>query len=207
MMEEAGIWLRIDPEIMPTMIHGATLSVHELEALRRIKDIVRLGRVRAIEPDLLLMSGGEVPAPNGSLYIDCTASALQYSGDPGPVFTEDRIGIQMVRLYQPAFSAAMIAKIESLECSLKEKNAMARPVDMTDSVKSWVERQIAGGMNQFAWAQHPDIKPWISNCRLDAFGRAARDVDRNDPEAKAIFASIQAHMMPSMANIQKLLAS
>ena len=88
----------------------------------------------------------------------------------------------------------------------KAKNALATPVPMTDTVQSWVVSQLAGSLNQFAWSQHPEIKAWIASCRLDGFGRAAREVDRNDPEVKAVYDRIKELSMPAFANMQKLAA-
>ena len=47
-LEAAGCMVRIDPEVRPTMFHAATISRPELEALRRIKNIIRMGRVSAL---------------------------------------------------------------------------------------------------------------------------------------------------------------
>ena len=41
--EESGVFLRLDKNVIPKMYHGATVSQIELEQLRRIKNIVRLG--------------------------------------------------------------------------------------------------------------------------------------------------------------------
>ncbi len=40
--------IRIDPNVEPEVFRGATLSLLELDALRRIENVVRLGRVRRI---------------------------------------------------------------------------------------------------------------------------------------------------------------
>ena len=44
-MEALGRWMRLDPNVWPTMFHGATVTQLELEKLRGIKNMVRLGRV------------------------------------------------------------------------------------------------------------------------------------------------------------------
>ncbi len=45
-LEACGYFLRVDPDVWPTMFHGATISELELAELRRLDDIVRLGRVQ-----------------------------------------------------------------------------------------------------------------------------------------------------------------
>jgi len=110
----------------------------------------------------------------------------------------------MVRIYQPTFSAAVLAKIEASVSGTKAKNALAAPVPMTSDVQSWVASQIAHSMNQYAWSQVPELKRWIGTCRLDGFGRAAKGVDRSDRKVQAIYNRIKAAAMPAFANMQRL---
>ncbi|MBD3664764.1 NAD(P)-binding protein [Sulfitobacter sp. TSTF-M16] len=202
-MEAANLWMRLDPSVRPVIMHGPTVSMAELGRLREVRDIVRLGHVESIEPGAMNLVGGTCPARPKTLYIDCTARALGHT-DTWPVFQEDQIVLQMIRLYQPTFSAALIAKIETSFDTIKEKNALAAPVPMTDTVQTWVVSQLVNATNQFAWSQHPDIKNWITHCRLDGFGRASREVDRTDPTIKKIYDRIKEVSFPAFANMQKL---
>ena len=202
-MERVNLWMRLDPTVRPEIMHGPTVSMAELRRLQEVHDIVRMGHVQSIEPNKLSLVGGECSAAPNTLYIDCTARALAHS-DTWPIFTEERITLQMIRLYQPTFSAALIAKIEASSDSDKAKNALATPVPMTDTVQSWVVSQIASTTNQSAWSQHPEIKAWISSCRLDGFGRSGREVDRTDPEVKAVYDRIKELSKPAFINMQKL---
>ncbi|WP_370399152.1 NAD(P)-binding protein [Sulfitobacter sp. JB4-11] len=205
-MEAANLWMRLDPAVRPAIIHGPTVSMAELHCMRQVRDIVRMGHVVNIEPDMLTLVGGTCPADPDTLYVDCTARALGHT-KTWPIFTEDRIALQMIRLYQPTFSASLIAKIEATFDTDKQKNALATPVPMTDTVQTWVVSQLAGTLNQVAWSQHPEIRAWIAGCRLDGFGRAAREVDRDDPEVKAIYSRIKELSMPAFASMQKLAAA
>ena len=202
-MEAANLWMRLDPSVRPAIMHGPTVTMTELERLREVRDIVRMGHVKTIEPAKMELAGGICSAPSGSLYVDCTARALGHT-DTWPIFNDDRIALQMIRLYQPTFSAALIAKIEASLDNDQQKNALAMPVPMTDTVQSWLVSQIANGTNQFAWSQQPEIKTWIASCRLDGFGRAGREVDRSDPKVREIFDCIKAASMPAFINMQKL---
>jgi len=204
-METAGLWMRLDPNVRPRIIHGAILSRAELEEMRQVQDVLRLGRVRSISADRLDLDMGEVPAKRGTLYVDCTASALSHL-DSWPVFTGERIGLQMVRLFQPTFSGAIIARIEALPLGDRAKNRLAAALPMTDDVRSWVRCQIGSMMNQYAWSQHPDLKDWIKSCRLDGFGRASREIDRADPAAAAVHGRVREALVPALANMQKLLS-
>lgn len=204
-MEEAGIWMRLDPGMEPQIMHGPTVSEAELARMRDVQDIVRMGHVTSLEPGRIDLTGGHLPAADDTLYIDCTARALGHTNTQ-PIFADDRIGLQMIRLYQPTFSAALLGKIESLDIDLKQKNALAAPVPMTDSVTDWVRSQIVTTINQMAWGQIPELREWIKTCRLDGFGRAAREVDRDDPEVQAIHGQIKALMMPAFQGMQRIAA-
>ncbi|MEH6524351.1 NAD(P)-binding protein [Sulfitobacter sp.] len=202
-MEAANLWMRLDPSVRPLIMHAPTVTMAELERLREVKDIVRMGHVETIEPHKLRLAGGDCSANPSTLYVDCTARALGHT-NTWPIFNDDRIALQMIRLYQPTFSAALIAKIETSFDNDEAKNALAIPVPMTDTVQSWLVSQIANTTNQFAWSQHPELKAWIASCRLDGFGRAGREVDRNDPEVQAVFNRIKEVSMPAFANMRKL---
>lgn len=54
-LETAGTLLRIDPSVRPSMYRCATVSHLELEQLRRIRDIVRMGHVQRIEPTTIVL--------------------------------------------------------------------------------------------------------------------------------------------------------
>ena len=60
-LESEGFFLRIDPGVAPTMFRGAVVSEAELALLRRIEDVVRLGHVRRIERDEIVLDEGRVP--------------------------------------------------------------------------------------------------------------------------------------------------
>lgn len=205
-MEAAGIWMRLDAEVMPGILHGPTVSEAEAARLRAVRDVVRMGHVQSLEPGRMVLAGGSVAAAPDTLYIDCTARALGHTSTQ-PIFTEERIGLQMIRLYQPTFSTALLAKIESLPIDVKAKNALAAPVPMTDSVTDWVRSQIVTTMNQMAWGQVPELRDWIRACRLDGFGRGAREVDRDAPEVQAVHGRIKALMMPAFQGMQRLAAA
>ncbi len=205
-MEAANLWMRLDPSVRPVIMHGPTVSIAELERLREIQDIVRMGHVQTIEPGRLVLAGGSCAAAPGTLYVDCTARALGHT-NTWPIFNDERIALQMIRLYQPTFSVALIAKIEASFDSDQAKNALAIPVPMTDTVQTWLVSHIANMTNQFVWSQHPEIKAWIASCRLDGFGRASREVDRNDPAVQEVFNRIKAASMPAFANMKKLAAT
>ena len=76
-LEARGALMRIHPERKSTMFHLATIAPGEADVLRRIRDIVRLGRVQRIAQEQMVLEQGRVPVAPGTLFIDCTASAVE----------------------------------------------------------------------------------------------------------------------------------
>ena len=204
-MEKAGIWMRVDPNVLPKIMHGPTVSKAEYAYLREVKDILRQGHVTFIEPEKLIFKDESVPAKPDTLYVDCTARAIK-KHKPWPIFSEGRIDLQMVRLYQPMFSVALLAKLESMYDDDDVKNKLAIPMSMTDTVKNWIAAQIINSTNQYEWSKTPELQAWIDTCRLDGFGRPAREVDPNEPKVRAVMEKIRELMMPALKNMQKLVA-
>ena len=59
------------------MYRCAVVSQAELEQLRRIKEVVRLGHLSSVEPTKIVLDHGAVPEDPDTLYVDCSASAIQ----------------------------------------------------------------------------------------------------------------------------------
>ncbi|MEM9563116.1 MAG: NAD(P)/FAD-dependent oxidoreductase [Actinomycetota bacterium] len=204
--DASGVWLRLDPDVWPEMFHAATISEHELAEIRRIGDIVRLGHVQRIEPDRLILTGGEVAVPTGALHVDCTASAAASNvGVRLPVFADGVITLQMVRPFQPCFSAALLGRVEAT-VSPEAKAGLARPTPMTDTVVDWLTAQADGMLNAGAWSQEPSIAGWLDSCRLNAIGHLLNGVDPDDAAKQALLGRMLTASFASVENLQRLAA-
>ena len=84
-LEAKGSLMRIDQSVEPTMYRCAILSQAELEALRRIDDVVRMGHVVAVEAGRITLDGGTRDIEESALYIDCSADGLAHR-EPTTVF-------------------------------------------------------------------------------------------------------------------------
>jgi predicted metal-dependent enzyme (double-stranded beta helix superfamily) len=189
--EAAGAMLRIDPSSRPTMFHYATISAHELAQLRRIEQVIRRGRVQAITADALVFADQRVPVPAGSVFVDCTASAVERRPTV-PVFQDGRLVLQMVRIPQPAFSAALVAHLEASDLDDAARNAMTAPVPLPDGLDGYARATLVGLMNQMRWGQDKALRAWIRDCRLDGFGRLVAEVDRADTAKTALLDRLKA---------------
>lgn len=202
-LEAAGMMLRIDPAITPTMFHYATISHGEVEALRSVTNVVRKGRVKAITPAEIVLENGSEPAVPGALYVDCTASAVE-PREAQPIFQGNLIVPQLVRVPQPCFSAALIAFVEAHYEGDEAKNALCRTVPFPHDLKSYLTTNIVNIMNQGAWFGDERLGAWIRRSRLDGFGKIAAAIDRSDTARVAVLQEMRQTGPLAVANLMRL---
>jgi len=156
-LENAGVLIRIDKNIKPEMYHGATISELELAQLRRIKNVIRKGRVTHISKNNIAFEKGENTTPDNTLFIDCSASAIR-EFKPLPVFNGHVITLQMIRIIQPVFSAALIAHIEAEYQNDDQKNALTQVVPAPNKSNDWLTVNAANMRNQYIWSQDKSLQ-------------------------------------------------
>ena len=205
-LEACGAVLRIDTTRMPGMFHLATVSPDEVTVLRRLHNIVRLGRVKAIHSNRMVLQQGEVPVEPGSLFVDCTASAVEPRATQA-LFQGKQMVLQMLRLPQPAFSAALAAYVETHFDDDKTKNQLCGAVPFPYTLDDYPRAMLASLWNQFQWGQDKALRQWIRECRLDGFGKLMASAARDDEHQQAIIASLREHAASAIGNLQKLVAS
>lgn len=184
-LEAGGLMMRLHADTWPTMFHFATLSEGEAEQLRRITRVVRAGRVTAIHPERMQLERGELPVGPDTLFIDCSASAVERR-PPVPVFQGGRIVLQMVRIPQPTFSAALLAWVEAHESDEARKNSLCAPIPLPDAIEGYPRAVLTGMLNQFHWSRHPELRRWIRASRLDGFGKLVAEIDPADAARQAL---------------------
>ncbi|MBW0016869.1 MAG: NAD(P)-binding protein [Mycobacterium sp.] len=165
-LEAAGTLLRLDPAVHPTMYRCATVSHAELEQLRRIEDIVRMGHVQRIEPATIVLDAGSIPSARSAIYIDCTADgAPQRSATP--IFDANHLTLQAVRGCQQVFSAAFIAHVEVAYAADAVKNELCEPIPHPDSDLDWMRLTHSDLRNFQRWLDDADLTDWLSSARLN----------------------------------------
>jgi hypothetical protein len=205
-LERAGAMLRVDPSIRPTMFHYATMAEGEVDLLRTVRNVVRQGRVSAIDATGMTCTGGFVPVAGRALYIDCTASAVERR-PAVPQFNGRRITLQMIRIPQPAFSAALTAFLEANFDDDATKNQLGMPVPLPDGIEQYPQASLINLMNQGAWSRTPAVRDWILNCRLDGFSRMIANVLPDDAEKMALLSRFRASAMAAVGNLPRLMAA
>ncbi|HET9889891.1 MAG TPA: NAD(P)-binding protein [Mycobacterium sp.] len=168
-LEDAGVLLRIDPAIRPAMYRCATVTRLELEQLRRITDVVRMGHLLAIEADRMVLDGGTRAVSGYELYVDCTADGAE-KRPATTIFETGRITLQSVRGCQQIFSAALIAHVEAAYRDDAVKNRLCVPLPHPDTDLDWLRLAQADYTNQLRWFDDPELMSWLSAARLDLFG-------------------------------------
>ena len=186
------------------MFHAATISRAELDALRTVERVVRMGRVRRIGTDEIELAEGDVPTSAREVHVDCSASALRNLA-PRPVFDGDTITPQTVRAYQPAFSAALIAFIEASDRTEAEKAALTSVVPLPDTLDDYLRLTRAGMINQYLWGREADLRAWMRASRLDGFSGVEPNPE-DAAEAGELMARFQSALMPAGAALNRLLA-
>ncbi|MBK4739105.1 hypothetical protein [Noviherbaspirillum pedocola] len=204
-LEERGQFIRLDRTVTPTMYHCATLSQAELAELRRICDIVRLGRVISIDEDRIILEQGETDKKKDAVVIDCSAQGLR-PVEGLNVFDGSTVNLLLVRVCHPCFSAAFIGHIESQFEDEAEKNALCQPVPVPMLPSDYVRMWVATFNNRLRWGQYPAIESWLTECRLDEGARSMRGIRNDDEKVQAILKDYRASVRPAVENLPRLLA-
>jgi len=167
-LEASGLLLRLDPTIEPAMYRCSTVTTAELDQLRRIDNVIRLGRVQRIEADRIVLDEGDIATSVDTAHVDCSADGLERR-PVVPVFDGDRITLQTVRFCQQVFSAAFIAHVEASYDTADRKNELCRVVAHPDSANDWIRVIHAQSLNSGTWNADPELAAWLANSRLDGF--------------------------------------
>jgi len=205
-LEECGYFVRLDKTVKPTMFHGATISPLELEALRSIKNVVRMGYVKTIGKTEIVLEKGAIPTTPKTVHVDCSARAVD-NRDTTPIFNGNLITPQFVRSYQPLFSASLIAHVEATYGDEDEtrKNQICGVVPLPDGREDFVRFTFAAMMNQYTWSQEPGLDAWLQNNRLDGFSKMIADVDRTDEKRMAVLSRIRKAAVPAVTKLGEFL--
>jgi putative NAD(P)-binding protein len=195
--------LRVDDHVRPTMYRGATVSAGELEQLRRIRDVVRLGRVRRIERAAVVLNEGRVAAGPRDLHVHCAASGLNPAPDV-PIFSANTITLQPVRTGLIPFNAALVGFVEATFEDDAEKNRLCPPNRMPNVPLDWVRGTLIGTNADYLWSKNAAIARWLERARLNpSRGLRLRMHESIVQQASKRYA---AHIQEALVNLQRLSA-
>ncbi|MCH7580786.1 MAG: NAD(P)/FAD-dependent oxidoreductase [Chloroflexi bacterium] len=203
-LEETGQLLRLDKNVTPTTYRCSTVSVAELEELRKITNVVRMGRVRSIGADEIVLENGTIPTSPDVLHIDCTADGLMRR-PAVPVFDRDRITLQNIRTCQPTFSAGLTGHVEASYTDEAQKNELCTPIPYPNSDVDWLRMTHANTVLGARWGADTELSAWLNGSRLNVNRSFALDGPPNEAQLK-ILGKIGEHTAGAITNLQKLLA-
>lgn len=206
-LEAAQLLQRIDTTVQPTMYRCAVVSKAELTQLRRIRNVVRLGRVKRIELNRIVLEQGEIPTSARHVHIHCSAGGLP-RGPVQPVFQGQRIVPQYLRRCSPTFSAAFIAHLEATIEDDDAKNALSEPVPVPQVPLDWLRMHLQTTRNQAAWSQSAELQNWLRQSRLEAYaGLFARLHSQADPAWEDLQTRLRHARAPGLNRMATLLNS
>jgi NAD(P)-binding Rossmann-like domain len=205
-LESSGQLLRLDPAIRPTIYRCATITEAELAQLRRIKQVVRLGYVRFVDSTRVVLDRGEMPLSSDTLVIDCSASGISRKPQI-PIWSGNRINVQMIRTCQPTFSAALIGFIEATFADREQKNALCEPVPNPVLDTDWLRMLAVTTRNRVAWRAHPNIEEWLVKSRLNTLFAAPARVKPDETGKMAVLMRLHEASSAGMAKLPQLLAN
>jgi hypothetical protein len=204
-LEQIGSLMRIDVCVAPGAYRCATITRAELDVLRRVRNIVRLGRVQRLERDRIVLDGGEISTSPEVLHVDCSAKAVR-PRPTLPVFDGDRIIVQFVRTCQPPFCAAFIAMVEAHFEDEAKKNVLCTPVPSPERAVDWLSMTLQSVVNAFAWSQEPVVADWLARSRLNGQRSLMQPSAALTPAQAAARKRLRMATPAAVANLRRLTA-
>lgn len=200
-LEASGVVLRIDRAVMPTMAKTPTLGTWELDLLRTVERVVRMGHIQHVARDEMVLEHGSVPLAPGSLIVHCAASGLQYP-PLVPLWAPDKIRVQPIRAGFPCFNAALAGYVEATRDDDRERNRLCPPSNLPDTAASWARMQVRGTLATRAFGAEPDIAAWANGCVLNP--ARIEPAQRDDPAVQAAMARLARDGERGLARLAEL---
>jgi hypothetical protein len=165
-LEAAGVVVRTDATVVPTMMKGATVSTHEMEQLRRVHDVVRLGHVERIDTDQIVLEHGSIPTRTDRLHVHCATAGLS-DNPPQAIFGDDTITLQLVTRMSLTLSGALLGLLEASERGPDEKNQLCPPTAWPQTPFDYLRAILAGISTEMGWLDAPDLQAFVDQSRLN----------------------------------------
>ncbi|MCW2758126.1 MAG: pyridine nucleotide-disulfide oxidoreductase [Nocardioidaceae bacterium] len=203
-LEDAGIMLRIDRSRTPTMAKAPTLGLWELEQLRSIENVVRLGHIASAGRGRIDLADGSVAVADDALVVNCAADGLK-NKPLLPIWQPEAITLQPIRAGFPCFGAALAGYVEATRDDDAEKNRLCPPASLGNSLTDWARMNVRGMRNGASFGSEPDIKAWTDRVALNP----ARIPPEHpgSPELDDALARLQAHTAPGLTRLEELAAA
>jgi hypothetical protein len=164
LLEDADVMLRIDRSVMPTMAKVPTLAHWELDRLRTLERVVRLGHLRHVEPGRLVLTDGDAAIARDAVVVHCASSGLRYR-PLVPIWGRDAITVQPIQLGFACFGAALAGYVEATLEDDDEKNRLCPPSPFSNTPSDWARQQVLGARASFRSVEH--LRDWADDVALN----------------------------------------
>jgi hypothetical protein len=200
-LEQLGIVLRMDTGVSPDMFRGAVTSEAELELIRQIEDVVRLGHVKRITRDEIVLDRGRIPTNERTVHVHCAAHGL--ARPPlRPIFERGRVTVQPIHFGFACYQFATLGVVEATLDSDDEKNRLCPPIHYWDRTEDYLSAWLATLHGEYARARHAELGEWMTTTRLNpASGITAHRDDQRVSEAREL---IKINITAATTNLPKL---
>jgi len=200
-LEDAGVLMRIDRSYAPTMAKVPTLATWELEQLRTIENVVRLGHISQVDRGRIRLADGEVAIADDALVVHCAAPGLKYP-QRVPVWQPEGITLQAIRAGFPCFGAALLGYVEATRTDDDDKNRLCPPTSYGNSLTDWVRMNLMGTRAAMSFNSEPDIKAWADGVALNPARVPAGHP--GSAELDDALSRVKTHMAPGLARLAEL---
>ena len=200
-LEDAGIMLRIDRTHTPTMAKAPTLGTWELERLRTIEHVVRLGHVDSVGRGRIDLEQGSVAVARDALVVNCAADGLKMPTRV-PIWRPAAITLQPVRAGFPCFGAALTGYVEATREDDSEKNRLCPPSSYGNTLADWARMNLLGMRSSMSFGSQPDIKAWSDRVALNPARIPPEHA--GSPELDETVERLQAQVRPGLAGLARL---
>ena len=198
-LEGAGIMLRIDRSLTPTMAKAPTLGMWELELLRTIENVVRRGHIETARRGRIDLEQGSIDVANDALIVNCAADGLKMLPRL-PIWRPEAITPQPVRAGFPCFGAAITGYVEATRDDDGEKNRLCPPSSYGNTLVDWARMNVLGMRNSASFGSEPDIKEWSDRVALNP-ARIPPEY-AGSPGLDDALGRLQTHAEPGLARLE-----
>jgi hypothetical protein len=176
-----------------------TLALWELDRLRTIDRVVRLGHIRHAKPGRLVLTDGDVPIASDAVVVHCAAPGLRYP-PLVPVWGREAITVQPIWLGFACFGAALAGYVEATLDDDASKNRLCPPSPFSNTPADWARQQVLGARASFRSRTH--LRDWADEVSLNP-ARIPREL-AGSPVVTAAQERLRQHLGPGMARMKEL---
>jgi hypothetical protein len=177
-----------------------TLALWELERLRTIERVVRLGHLRQVRPGRLVLAEGEAAIARDAVVVHCAAAGLQYP-PLVPIWGPEAITLQPIGITFACYGAALAGYVEATLEDDAEKNRLCPPAPFSNTPADWARQQVLGSRAS-SFTAHPRVEEWVEQVSLNP-GRIPPELS-GSTAVTAARQRLARHVGPGMARLAEL---